>query len=69
MLLKKSKSLALFVRSKYISKKKDGSFFYYKSNDCILLKRKLVLRSKEVSEGVDYNIRRKKLFFKFSGVL
>mgnify|MGYP002403529689 CR=1 FL=1 len=68
-LKKKQKSLALFVRSKYLSSKNDGSILFYRENSCLLIKRKLVFRSKDVTDPADYKIRRKKLFFKFPGIL
>lgn len=66
---KKAKSIALIVRSNYISTKKDGSFFFFKENSCLLIKRKLNLRSKDITDAGDYAIRRKKLFYKFPGIL
>lgn len=69
LLQKKSKSIALIVRLKFKSKKGDGSYLYFNDNSCILIKRKLILRSKDIPEIADFNIKRKKLFFKFAGIL
>jgi ribosomal protein L14 len=68
-LKKKSKSIALFVRGVFRSFKHDGSSVFFKSNACVLLKRKLVFRSKDFVIPADYNIKRKKIFYKFPGVL
>jgi len=66
---KKAKSIAIIARTTFISNKNDGSFFYFKENSCLLIKRKLNLRSKDITDAGDYNIRRKKLFYKFPGIL
>ena len=68
-LKKKGKSIALIVKSKFFSIKSDGSKIKFYTNSCILLKRKMVLRSKDVFGAVDRKLRRKKLFYKFTGVL
>lgn len=68
-LKKKGKSIALINKTKYISKKLDGSVYFFYENSCILIKRKLVLRSKELLGPADYNLKRKKLYYKFPGVL
>lgn len=68
-LKKKGKSIALINKTKFISSKKDGSIQFFYENSCILFKRKLVLRSKELTGPVDYNLKRRKLFYKFPGVL
>ena len=68
-LKKKSKTKALIVRTKYISKKKDGSTSLYYENSVVLIKRKLVMRSKEFISPADRNILRKKIIYKFPGIL
>jgi large subunit ribosomal protein L14 len=68
-LKKKGKSIALIVKSKYHTTKLDGSKIKFYTNACILIKRKMVLRSKDVFGSADRKLRRKKLFFKFPGVL
>lgn len=68
-LKKKSKTKALIVRSSFKSTKTDGSFFYYYENSVVLIKRKLVMRSKEFVAPADRNIRRKKIVYKFPGIL
>jgi len=68
-LKKKSKSVALFVKSKFISNKLDGSKNLFFENNCILLKRKLVLRSKDIIGPGDRKIMRRKLLYKFPGII
>jgi ribosomal protein L14 len=68
-LKKKSKTKALVVRSTFRSIKLDGSFFQYYENSVVLVKRKLVMRSKEFTAPADRNIRRKKIVYKFPGIL
>lgn len=68
-LKKKSKSIAMIVKAKYKSYKLDGSLFFFYENSCILFKRKLNLRSKEINGPGDFNIKRRKLFYKFPGIL
>jgi len=68
-LKKKKKSIALISKSKYQSIKKDGSFSIFYENSCILIKRKMILRSKEINGPGEFKILRKKLFYKFPGIL
>jgi len=68
-LKKKSKVRALIARSKFRSTKLDGSFFYYYENSVVLIKRKMILRSKEFIEAADRNIMRRKMIYKFPGIL
>ena len=68
-LKKKSKSISLLTALKFKSLKKDGSCVFFKKNHCVLLKRKLIFRSKDFSEPGDVRIKRKKLFYKFSGII
>lgn len=68
-LKKKSKTKALIVRSKFKSSKLDGSHFFFFENSVVLLKRKLVMRSKEFVAPADRNIKRKKIVYKFPGIL
>jgi ribosomal protein L14 len=58
-LKKKSKSKALVVRTAYRSTKMDGSYFIFYENSVVLIKRKLILRSKEFIEPADRGILRK----------
>jgi ribosomal protein L14 len=68
-LKKKSKTKALIVRTKFRSLKNDGSHFFFYENSVVLVKRKLVMRSKEFVAPADRNIRRKKIIHKFPGIL
>jgi ribosomal protein L14 len=68
-LKKKSKTKALIVRSAYRSCKFDGSHFYFYENSIVLIKRKVITRSKEFIEPADRSILRKKLIYKFPGIL
>jgi len=68
-LKKKSKTKALISRTAYRSSKLDGSNFNFYENSVVLIKRNLVTRSKEFVEPADRNILRKKLIYKFTGIL
>jgi len=68
-LKKKNKSKALIVRSKFKSLKMDGSSFFFYENSVVLIKRKLIMRSKEFIAPADRNIKRKKIIYKFLGIL
>lgn len=66
---KKKKSIALLTSLNYKSQKKDGSYTYFYENNCILFKRKFILRSKDIINPGDFNIKRRKFFYKFPGIL
>jgi ribosomal protein L14 len=68
-LKKKGKTKSLIARTNYKSVKLDGSNFLYYENSIVLIKRKLVMRSKEFIAPADRNIRRKKIMYKFPGIL
>lgn len=68
-LKKKSKTKALFVRSTFRSNRLDGSHLFFYENSVILIKRKLVTRSKEFVAPADRNTLRKKIIYKFPGIL
>lgn len=68
-LKKKSKTKALVVRSSFRSAKLDGSVGYYYDNSVVLIKRKMVMRSKEFIAPADRNIRRRKIIYKFPGII
>jgi len=68
-LKKKTKIRALISRTSYRSNKFDGSFYFFYENSVILIKRKLITRSKEFIAPADRNILRKKLIYKFPGIL
>ena len=68
-LKKKSKVRALIVRTSFRSTKLDGSIKFFYENSVITLKRKLITRSKDFTAPADINIRRKKIAYKFPGIL
>ena len=68
-LKKKAKSIALIVKSNSPTLKKDGSKIRFFSNGCVLIKRKMIFRSKDFVSGADFKMKRKKLYYKFPGVL
>ena len=68
-LKKKSKVKALIVRTTFKSIKLDGSNMYFYENSVVLIKRKLIMRSKEFIAPADRNILRKKIIYKFPGIL
>lgn len=68
-LKKKTKVKALIVRAKFRSNKMDGSTLFFYENSVVLIKRKLVTRSKEFTAPADRNILRKKIIYKFPGIL
>ena len=68
-LKKKSKIKALLVRTKFKSQKLDGSNLYFYENSVVTIKRKLIMRSKEFTAPADKNIKRKKIIYKFPGIL
>lgn len=68
-LKKKAKVRALIVRTKFRSLKLDGSNGFFYENSVVTLKRKLVMRSKDFTAPADRNIRRKKIIYKFPGIL
>lgn len=63
------KQLTIFLRSKNINKKFDGSFFFFKTNSSISLKKRLTPRGKEISGPACLNLRRKKFVYSFAGFI
>ena len=68
-LKKKGKTKALIARSASKSLKNDGSYFLFYENSVVLIKRKLIMRSKEFVAPADKNMKRKKIIYKFPGIL
>ena len=68
-LKKKKKSIFLVSSTKKSFSAKDGSLPILYSNNGILIKRKLVLRSKEIIRPSYKSINRRKLQYKFPGIL
>lgn len=68
-LKKKAKLKALLVRACFKSTKQDGSNIYFYENSVVTIKRKLIMRSKEFTAPADRNIKRKKIVYKFPGIV
>lgn len=69
LVLKKSKLKSLIILTKKLQKKNDSSFYMFKFNSCILLKRRLTPIGKEIIGPAFSNIKRKRFLYSFSGVL
>lgn len=67
--LKKTKLNGILILTKKEIKLKDNSFFKFKYNNCILLKKRLTPKGKEIIGPGIKNIKRKKFLMSFSGVL
>jgi ribosomal protein L14 len=59
----------VLVRVKKESLKRDRSFIKFKTNNIVLLKKRLTPRGKELLGPVDANVRRKKFVSSFSGAI
>lgn len=66
---KKQKSIALCINTVFRLTKLDSSSVFLYQNDCLLIKRKFVFRSREILYPGNVLIRRKKLIYKFPGIL
>lgn len=69
LVLKKSKLKSIVILTRKLQKKNDFSFFKYKLNSCILLKRRLTPIGKEVIGPAFSSISRKRFLYSFSGIL
>lgn len=69
LVLKKSKLKSIIILTRKEQKKNDNSFFKFKINSCILLKRRLTPIGKEIIGPTFSNIFRKRFLFSFSGIL
>ena len=67
--LKKSKLNAILMLTKKEIRNLDGSYFKFKHNNCVLLKKRLTAKGKEVIGPGIKIIKRKKFLTSFSGVL
>ena len=67
LVFKKSKLKCIIVLTKKLQKKNDNSFFKFKMNSCVLLKRRLTPIGKEVFGPIFFSIKRKKFLYSFSG--
>jgi len=64
---KRKKFKSILIRTNYSNLKKDGSIFSVKDNGCVLLKKRLTPRGKEIRGPISTLIRRKKFVNSFSG--
>lgn len=69
LVLKKSKYKTILILTKKLIKKTDFSYFKFKINSCILLKRRLTPIGKEIYGPSISNIKRKKFLYSFSGII
>lgn len=68
-LKKKSKVRGVIVRVRKESIKRDRSFIKFKTNNIVLLKKRLTPRGKELLGPVDEKVRRRKFVSSFSGAI
>lgn len=68
-LKKKSKLRGVLIRLKKITYKVDKSSVCFKTNNIVLLKKRLTPRGKELTGPVDSSVRRKKFIQSFSGII
>ncbi len=68
--LKRGKKVRAFlVRTVFFSLRKDGSYIKLAQNDCLLLKKRMTPRGREISGPITYGIRKKKVLASFIGVI
>lgn len=63
------KTRAFIVRVSFRSLRKDSSYIRLLTNDCLLLKKRMTPRGREISGPVLYGIRKKKVLASFIGVI
>jgi ribosomal protein L14 len=63
------KSRAFIVRVCYKKLRKDSSYIKLLSNDCLLLKKRMTPRGREILGPITYGIRKKKVLASFIGVI
>lgn len=66
---KKTKLNSIIILTKKENKLKDGSYFKFKVNNVVLLKKRLAAKGKEILGPCLKTIKRKKFLMSFSGVL
>lgn len=66
---KKTKLKGIIVRTRYKSKKIDGSTFFFNENNLVLLKKRLTTKGKEIIGPVVRSIKRKKFVNAFAGCI
>ena len=67
--LKKSKLNGIIVLTKKESKIIDNSTIKFKYNNCVLLKKRLSAKGKEIMGPALKNVKRKKFLISFSGII
>lgn len=65
--LKKSKFKSIIILTKKLISKTDSSYFMFKTNSCVTLKRRLTPLGKEILGPSIFSIKRKKFLYSFSG--
>lgn len=63
------KTRAYIVRVSYRNLRKDGSYIKLLSNDCLLLKKRMTPRGREIFGPITYGIRKRKVLASFIGVI
>lgn len=63
---KKSKHRSILIRTKYLNRRKDGSFISFKRNALVLLKKRLTPRGKTIRGPIVRTIKRKKFISSFA---
>lgn len=63
------KSKAFLVRSAFKSMRKDGSYIFSASNSCVLLKRRMTPRGRELKGPIFYGVKRKRFTTSFISVV
>jgi len=59
----------IIIRVKKETVKADGSYFFFKYNSCILLKKRLTPRGKELIGPTSFLVKRKKFLSSFAGII
>ena len=67
--LKKKKFKAIVILTKFRNKKIDGSYIFFKNNNCIILKRRIIALSNLITGCCLYNLKRKKFLSSFSIII
>ena len=69
LVLKKAKFKSILILTKKRQVKNDGAFLIFKSNTCVILKRRLTPLGKEIVGCSNYNIFRKRFSFSFAVII
>ncbi len=69
LVLKKSKHKSILILTRKNIKKNDFSYFKFKLNSCVILKRRLTPIGKEIFGPSVSTLKRKKFLYSFSGIL